>query len=69
MHTLFLEVNSIFQFITLDFIYSVYPCPAETIRGYFITVVFLLCLPFVLLRQKGGVFFILDRECIFKPIK
>jgi hypothetical protein len=53
----------------MDFIYSVYSCLAETIRGYFITVVFLLCLPFVLLRQKGGVFFILDRECIFKPVK
>jgi hypothetical protein len=26
-------------------------------------------LPFVLLRQKGRVFFILDWECIFKPVK
>jgi len=31
--------------------------------------VFFYCLPFVLLRQKGGVFFVLDRNCIFKPIK
>jgi hypothetical protein len=23
------------------------------------------CLPFVLLRQKGGVFLVLDQECIF----
>jgi len=29
----------------------------------------IFCLPFVLLRQKGGVFFVLDRECIFKPVK
>jgi len=26
----------------------------------------ILCLPFVLLRQKGGVFFVLDWESIFK---
>jgi hypothetical protein len=26
-------------------------------------------LPFVLLRQKGGVFFVLDQDCIFKPVK
>jgi hypothetical protein len=26
-------------------------------------------LPFVILRQKGGVFFVLDRECISKPVK
>jgi hypothetical protein len=26
-------------------------------------------LPFVLLRQKGRVFFVLDRECISKPVK
>jgi hypothetical protein len=30
---------------------------------------FILCLPFILLRQKKGVFFVLDRECIFKPVK
>jgi hypothetical protein len=29
----------------------------------------IFCLPFVLLRQKGGVFFVLDRECISKPVK
>jgi len=29
----------------------------------------LLCLPFVLLRQKGGVFFVLDWECISKSVK
>jgi hypothetical protein len=29
----------------------------------------ILCLPFFLLRQKGGVFFILDRKCISKPVK
>jgi len=29
----------------------------------------MLCLPFVLLRQKGGVLFVLDRECISKPVK
>jgi hypothetical protein len=29
----------------------------------------ILCLPFVLLRQKGGSIFILDREYISKPVK
>jgi hypothetical protein len=29
----------------------------------------ILCLPFVLLRQKDGVFLFLDRECIFKLVK
>jgi hypothetical protein len=27
------------------------------------------CLPFVLLRQKGGVFFVLDQKCISEPVK
>jgi len=35
----------------------------------YLAVVFLLCLTFVLLRQKGGVFFVLDWECFFKPVK
>jgi hypothetical protein len=53
-------------FITLYLMYSIYPCPAGTTRGeYFIVVVFLLCLPFVLLRQKGRVFYF-RQECIFK---
>jgi hypothetical protein len=29
----------------------------------------ILCLPFVILRQKGGLFFVLDQECISKPVK
>jgi hypothetical protein len=29
----------------------------------------IICLPFVLLRQKGGVSLFLDRDCIFKPVK
>jgi len=32
-------------------------------------ILFILCLPFFLLRQKGGVFFVLDRDCIFKLVK
>jgi hypothetical protein len=54
----------------MDFIYSVYPCLDETLRGINLLLVFLiLCLPFVILRQKGRVFFVLDWECIFKPVK
>jgi hypothetical protein len=56
-------------FITLDFIlYYVYPCPVETLRGS-ICGFLILCLPFVFFRQKSGVFFVLERECIFKPVK
>jgi hypothetical protein len=41
------------NFYTLDFIYFVYPCPAETLRGSNFLLVFLyFLLPFVLLRQK-----------------
>jgi hypothetical protein len=29
----------------------------------------ILCLSFVLLRQKERVFVVLDRECISKPVK
>jgi len=29
----------------------------------------ILCLSFVLLRQEGGLFFVLDRECISKLVK
>jgi len=40
------------------------------LKGVFYNCSFsILYLPFVLLRQKWGVFFVLDRECIFKPIK
>jgi hypothetical protein len=37
------------------------------IFGYSFSLI--LCSPFVLFRQKGGVFFVLDRECISKPVK
>jgi len=54
------------NFQLLDYFYSIYPCPAETLRGSKYFVVFLiLVLPFVLLRQKGEVFFYLNRDCIF----
>jgi len=29
----------------------------------------ILCLPFVILRQKWGVFLFLDQDCIFKLVK
>jgi hypothetical protein len=54
------------NFITLDFLYYIYLCPVETLRGSIFNCDFsILCLPFLLLRQKGRVFLFLGRECIF----
>jgi hypothetical protein len=55
----------------VGFIYSVYPCPAETLRASnlladFSLLIFTLC-PFE--TKMGIIFFVLDRECIFKPVK
>jgi hypothetical protein len=36
---------------------------------FWILVIMVFCLPFVLLRQKGGVFFVLDQKCISEPVK
>jgi hypothetical protein len=45
------------KFLTVDFMYFVYPCPFETSRGsIFICGFSILCLLFVLLRQKGKYF-------------
>jgi len=51
--------------------YSVYPCPVETSRRSILELWFfyILYLPFVLLRQKGGVFVFFDPKCIFRLVK
>jgi hypothetical protein len=55
------------MFLFVDFIYSVYPCPVETSRGSILLLwsFSYSVLPFVLLRQKCGVFFDLDKDYIF----
>jgi hypothetical protein len=57
-------------FLKLWILYSVYPCPAETLRGSNFIVVFLI-LYFTLcpFETKKGSIFYLDRDCIFKPVK
>jgi hypothetical protein len=55
----------------MGFIYSVYPCPTETLRGRnllagFSLLIFIIC-PFE--TKMRSIIFVLDRECIFKPIK
>jgi hypothetical protein len=60
-----------FFLIIVELILLCFPGPSETVRGSnFMTVSFYyFVLPFVPLRQKGGVIFIFDRECISKPVK
>jgi len=70
--TLFFAILVLFvKLYKSEFIYSVYPCPDETLKGSnFICWFFSYsALPFVHLRQKGGVFFDLGRDCIFKQVK
>jgi len=49
----------ILELFVWNFIYSVYPCPVETLRGSILCLWFFYTLfPFVLLRQKGGSIFL-----------
>jgi hypothetical protein len=63
--------QSVFFDKLLNLYYSVSRVLLRPLGGViFMTVSFYYSiLPFVPLRQKGGVIFILDRECISKPVK
>jgi hypothetical protein len=71
----FLIVSLIFRTVSgIGFIYSVHPCPAETLSGSIILWFFLYSvLPFVILRQNGEHFLIwpgivlLTDQVIFVP--
>jgi hypothetical protein len=57
------------KFLTVDFIYFVYPVLLRHQGDIFNCVFSLLCLSFVLLRQKMRVFLFLDWDYIFKSVK
>jgi hypothetical protein len=60
------------MFLSVDFVYSVYPCPVETSRGSILLLwsfytMFTLC-PFET-KRGGGYILVLDRKCIFNLVK
>jgi hypothetical protein len=55
------------KMFSMAFSSFLFPLDLETVFVFVFSMLYFL--PFFLLRQKGGVFFVLHRECIFKLVK